>query len=350
MALYKRRILLLATSILFVLLAAPTLFYAQGYRLNGLKLTETGGLFVASPLGGAKIYINNKFKRETSAFQHGLFVQNLAPASYSVLIAKDGYWPWQKNLQVHERYVTEAKAFFVPRDPRGEVLYNGSDGPVADLFASSDGGILLLAGAESAGGAKGRIRFYRPSDRVFFEPADNTTRGLLLSKKTVAVQSWEDNRVLFRNGENNLRATFTGNTVRAEIVAVPQNQKITEYAGEHFASHDRLRLWVDDTALTIWIEWLDIASVPPFFLQERKEQVFQSRFPIRGIDFFPKRNDVIIMAVSNGIFALEVDGRNGSRMMQPIYKGKEPTFALAGKEEAVYVVDNGTLMKIELFF
>lgn len=346
MALYKRRILLLATSIVFVFLAIPTLFYAQGYRLsNGLKLSGTGGLYVASPLGGAKIYINNKLKRETSVFQRGFFVQNLVPASYSVLIAKDGYWPWQKNLKVSEHYVAEAKAFFVPREPRGDVLYDGSDGPVVGLFASPDGKILLLV---RASGAKEHIQFYRPSERAFFEPADNTTSNLLVSRKTVVVQNWEYNQVLFRNGNNTIRATFADNTVRAAIVTTPPGQQTSGHIEERFASHDRLHLWLDDAAPAIWIEWLDDVSTLPYFLQEHKELVFQSRFPIRGIDFFPRRPDVIVMAVSNGIFALEIDDRSGNRMMQPIYKGKEPIFALAGSEEAVYVVDNGALMKIEL--
>ena len=75
--------------------------------------------------------------------------------------------------------------------------------------------------------------------------------------------------------------------------------------------------------------------------------MLNSKTLIRNAAFYPNRNDVVIVAVQNGIFALEIDGRGG-RSLQPLYKGKNPTFTTYEKESAVYILDEDTLIKIRL--
>lgn len=75
--------------------------------------------------------------------------------------------------------------------------------------------------------------------------------------------------------------------------------------------------------------------------------VFRSKFPIINIDFFPGRRDVIIAALSNGIYALELD-RRGGQNLQPIYKGKNPDFAAFPGQKKVYILDDGNLISVEL--
>ena len=53
------------------------------------------------------------------------------------------------------------------------------------------------------------------------------------------------------------------------------------------------------------------------------------------------------MAVGNGIYAIEIDGRSG-RLAYPIYKGKDPTFELLSGEKSIYVLDDESLIKIFL--
>ena len=53
------------------------------------------------------------------------------------------------------------------------------------------------------------------------------------------------------------------------------------------------------------------------------------------------------MAIDNGVYALELDGRGG-RMLQPIYKGKQPTFAAFPADKKIYILDDGNLMSLEI--
>jgi hypothetical protein len=68
---------------------------------------------------------------------------------------------------------------------------------------------------------------------------------------------------------------------------------------------------------------------------------------VKNVDFYPGRKDVIIMASQNGVFAIEIDGR-GNRNIQPIYKGKEPTFITYKNMNLIYILDDNNLIKINL--
>lgn len=271
MTIRTRRAVLILCVLLFLISLPSVLFYTLGYRLGtDLLLYKTGGLYVSSPVTGSKIFVNNKQKKETNIFQSGLFLQSLKPGQYSVLVAKDGYWPWQKNLTIKEQFVTEARAFLLPKDPKGKVILRENYSP------------------------------------------------LEVSKYNEILAS--------------LKATTT------------------EYT--RFTSNQKEKLWWDPQKNEVWVRWLGEKQFLPYFFcddlvcQEEK-LILHSVFSIRNVDFYPKRRDVILVAVQNGIYALEIDGRGG-RMLQPIYKGKDPIFITYKNESLIYILDEDNLIEIKL--
>ena len=119
MTLRSRRIILLFSILAFVIMVPLVLLYTSGYRMDsGFHLIKTGGLYVSSPVSGSQIFVNNKLEKETNILQSGFFLQNLKPGKYSVLIAKEGYWPWLKELEIKEQFVTEARALILPKEPK----------------------------------------------------------------------------------------------------------------------------------------------------------------------------------------------------------------------------------------
>ena len=65
---------------------------------------------------------------------------------------------------------------------------------------------------------------------------------------------------------------------------------------------------------------------------------------IRASDFYKERQDVIIVAVENGIYALEINSSTTPNF-QPIYKGTEPTF-VKKDGNSIYVKDGEMLMEV----
>jgi hypothetical protein len=80
---------------------------------------------------------------------------------------------------------------------------------------------------------------------------------------------------------------------------------------------------------------------------ETEKQVVTLDAEVRGLSFLPGRNDVLLMAVQDGVFAIEIDTR-GTQNFQVLYRGIRPTFA-ASPEGLIYLRDNDTIFKVFLF-
>lgn len=260
----KRLVLLWLSIAVFLALVPVAIAYSLGYRFDsGLKLRKTGGLYIAADISGSEIFINSEFQRKTNLLQAGVFVQNLSPKSYEILVLHENYLPWKKILEVRSHLVAEARALLVPRETNGEILLRGK---FKDLKTA-----LTTLGLEE-----------NIPDSEVFEKLD--------SRQSLKL-TWE-------RDEKKLKA-----------------------------------LWLRDSAL-------------PYYLQEKEELVLEGK-ELRNFEFFPKRRDAIIAAFDNGVWAVELDGRD-KRGLYPIYKGKAPDFTLLPGEEVLYILDEGVLIRAAL--
>src|SRR3990167_8039556 len=108
----RTRTALFFTLVLLFCVATPALIlYSLGYRVDWRegKVAQTGGLYGKTAPANAAVSINGKEEKKTDFLFGELFLDNLLPGTYRVRIEKEGYKPWQKNLPVQEKQVTEAK-------------------------------------------------------------------------------------------------------------------------------------------------------------------------------------------------------------------------------------------------
>jgi len=63
-----------------------------------------------------------------------------------------------------------------------------------------------------------------------------------------------------------------------------------------------------------------------------------------ALDFYKDRQDVVIIASGDGIYALEIDSKN-IQNFQPIYKGAHPLF-VKKDNLTLYILDNNNLMLV----
>jgi len=124
----RSRTVLFIVCIFLFLLAAPTaLLYFQGYRFDfeKNKIVQTGGFYFKVLPASCQVYLDGDFKKKTSGFTGSVLIENLMPREYQVEIKKAGYHSWQKNLEVKEKQVTEAKHIILfPRNPKFEITEN----------------------------------------------------------------------------------------------------------------------------------------------------------------------------------------------------------------------------------
>jgi hypothetical protein len=104
-----RFIILLACVALFLIIAPYLAMYSMGYRLNfeNWEVTATGGIYVSATPQASEIIIDSLNSKKLGMFSNSVFVQDLIPQAHTVLIKKDGYFDYQKTLDVIENEVTK---------------------------------------------------------------------------------------------------------------------------------------------------------------------------------------------------------------------------------------------------
>ena len=166
-----RTILFSICVFLFALTAPSVVFYSQGYRFDfaSKKIVQTGGLYFKVAPRSAQVSLNDKIKDTTSLFTSSSLVENLLPKTYIVEISKDGYYPWQKTLEVKERQVTEAKNItLIPKIPelsKLQVTQEEIKSIVSEFkptATSSDGHKLIEADKHEIW-----IEFLREKEKIF---------------------------------------------------------------------------------------------------------------------------------------------------------------------------------------
>jgi len=147
-----RTILFLVCLFLFLSIAPTAIFYSQGYRFDfeTKKITQTGGLFLKAEPKQVEVFIDGKLKKKTDFFFGSALIENLLPKKYKIQIKKEGYYPWEKNLEIREKEVAEArKIVLIPENPSFSIL----DDKVKEFWPSPNEKMVVLKEADGDGWA-----------------------------------------------------------------------------------------------------------------------------------------------------------------------------------------------------
>lgn len=142
----RRRLLWTFFAIVAVILGTLiAIRFANGQRPTLSGVANNGLLVVNSEPKGARVFINDRFITATDDTQY------LNPGEYNVRIEREGYFTWQKTLQVEEAVVTQANALLFPIAPSlSPLTLSGAQNPVP----SPDGQKLLYYTASSSAAEK----------------------------------------------------------------------------------------------------------------------------------------------------------------------------------------------------
>jgi hypothetical protein len=122
----------------FALFTPAVILYSQGYRLDfeKRKITQTGGIFLKVEPKQVEIYINDKLAKKTNFFFDSALLENLLPGEYKITLKKEGYYLWEKNLEVKEKQVTGAKNIILTPS---KVDFTALSKNIEDFWPSPDG-------------------------------------------------------------------------------------------------------------------------------------------------------------------------------------------------------------------
>lgn len=144
-----RKILYIFFIIVFFTATPLLLIYALGYDLNltwpprfNMMLQKTGMLIIDSEPKNAMIYLDGKLQTTSQSLFSSketittpAKIKNLAPGEYDVKITMDGYWPWEKKLNIYPGSNTFAENIILFKNNLPVRLY---EKPCQSMSLSSD--------------------------------------------------------------------------------------------------------------------------------------------------------------------------------------------------------------------
>lgn len=124
----KKFLFTLITIAIIGFLAAISIFLARGYTISSKDKTisGTGIITVSSVPDSASVYVDGHLTTATNAT-----VSSLPPKTYDIKVIKEGFIPWEKNIEVKEGLVSEIKIVLFPAIPTTYPLsFTGAINPV----------------------------------------------------------------------------------------------------------------------------------------------------------------------------------------------------------------------------
>lgn len=306
---FHRRILPWIFAIVFLVSAPALVFYTAGYRWNPKKekIERNGTLIIDSTPSGARIFLNGRDSGETTP----VTMQNVTPGHYDIKVERDGYFTWEKRLDVYPEHVTFANSIKLWKSSQ-PTPFTGQ--PVSVLEASPNGSFLagLVANASS-------------TDIFVWEP-DGTLRSHRAIPETLSVSSeleWSpDSRALLVESPTStgMDAWFITIRTEAKPTALPTGNYVWDgSAVRGISGQSRITINQSDgsftrTELTTGIH--DIYGDVTIRSATGTENLvlFQSNAPSRGLILPPGEwrvatlnNNMVILRDGNEWLSLDPD-------------------------------------------
>lgn len=262
------------------------IFYKFGYRLTKeLEPVKVGSIELASNENRSQIFLNNR--EQQLPLENGRYVlRKITPGLHSILVSKDGFWPWAKTVAVAPNNTRPLYAFTFPME--------GVTVKTVPANTPEHGQTL-----------KTLLNYILPELKLGSPPL----------RRDESLSQW--------------------------LVSNVPSLKLS--------SDKTTALYVEDN--TAYVAWISETEPPPhYFCLENPCKptipVIIPNEPLKTVDFYKNRHDVILFAAGAAIYAIEAD-REGTQNFQPLYKGTDPYFYQTGSGR-LYISDRGALLQAEL--
>ncbi len=146
----KVRLIIFISLVITYFIVAPILiYYALGYRFNFDTRTviSTGGFDLKIWPQETNILIDQKIVRRTNIFSNDELIQGLLPKKYNIAVEKEGYFTWDKNLNIEANKVTKLENVTLIKE---SLAFQNVKGSFDNFYISPDEKYILTANEASA--------------------------------------------------------------------------------------------------------------------------------------------------------------------------------------------------------
>lgn len=341
-----RRLLFYGLLLIFVLITPPSILYAIGYSFDwkNLALVPTGGIYLKSIPSGAKIFIDGKAKKTTPRLISRILAHRCA-----VQVTKDGFHPWQKNLEVSPQLVTEARSIFLfPVSINPELIAQNTTSTIESYLRSEaekqkQNQAQKIASSSASWLLKNNNIFYVSEiNFVLYRTnlsesvREQISRGFLPPKNFYEIRT------------NNSRQ-FLVFSQGGELYYLDKNKGIFETLanqinGAQFSSDNKKILYFSDNE--IWVYYLEDILVQPYKKAGEKELITRFAQKISQAIFYPD-NEHIAFIVGEQIKITELDGRD-QRNTADFISAPSPQIYFDANNDYLYYLSAERIFRIQL--
>lgn len=264
----------------FIILVPIIIFYALGYTFDFEKRTisATGGIYLKSLPSGANIYLNDKPVGKTAKF-----IRRLTPKIYNIILTREDYYPWEKNLTVEPELVSKAgNVLLVPSNPQISLV----------ATASAD---YSWFGAEAV-----KPSYYLSGANLY-----ETKTGRILVRNAGNFVVYKDGLIYLDNTTGKIFELDLTSLESAEIFdrVFPNLNK-----GKWILSGDNRKLLCQKDK-SVEIVWLDNVTNNSIIHKKGDLEKIDFEQAINQVIWYPRTDEHLIVAANNSIIITEVDNR-----------------------------------------
>ncbi len=338
-----RRLVFYSFIAIFLLATPPTIFYAMGYSFDWQKkvLVKTGGLYLKSSPSNAKIILDDKDNKTTPKL-----ISRLLPKIYKVSVTKDGFFSWEKNLEIKPQLVEEARNIILfPKNISPEKVATTSLA-IIDFLRSPDEIAQIAQAANIASSTAGWL-FYQ--DSLFLINATNyifyrvDLGGYIreqISKEFLPKDNYRiiahDNQFIVI-GQNNDLYLFNKSSAIFEKIAIQINDASFSADGK------KIIYWNNNE---IWIMYLEDILIQPYKKVGEKELITRHSQKISQVIFYPN-NEYLAYVIGDQIKIIELDGRDQRNVIEFI-NAKNPQIYFSYQDNYFYYLTESQLFRLKL--
>ncbi|MFA7216815.1 MAG: PEGA domain-containing protein [Candidatus Paceibacterota bacterium] len=223
-------------ALVLVIIVFSLYFFVFNRKLN---------LNIVTYLPNTQVIINRE-KSIYNSEENKIITTSLKKGDYEIIVAKEGYFPWTKKIELEDKDVT-LEPFMVSQYPSGQII-NENDPEYFDIK----------------------------------------------------------------------------NKISTEKIPTLDNPKISK-----------------DNSTKIWVSNKDEIS---FKTDSGSGLIIKSDTPIKNVEFYKDRNDVIIFSTEKNVYAMDIYDSYNIRNFMPVYTGTDPDFITGDDPNFIYVKDTNSLM------
>jgi len=352
----NRLILITIFSVIFLAVAPELLFYALGYKfdLAKKKFVSTGGIYIRISTPNTQVFVNGRQKKNFNIFDNSILIQGLLPKKYEFSVKKDGYYSWQKYLEIKEKEVIRVENVTLIKE---KVVFEKLRDNIKNFYISPKGDLVLLLDSLkydfSIVDGKTTVEknsFYLPKNTK--PPHQNIGSG---GKDNIKVVSWDENlKTIILKTEDNY---FSIDYSKPGIINPSPSAKgegVIEPKTTLFESDEELdTIFSPDNSKFLFFNDHEI-----FFAETKNpsEKTFLTRFSEKIKDCFWLNDYYLVFVVGDKIKISEIDARDKLNIVdlnplsEKITEIKNPSVFWDQVNKKLYLLNNNSLFLSEKLF